>query len=134
MKIIYGPAKSAARSKDCCEWCKKPRCLEAAHIFACGAGGGTRIDADFNLLGLCAGQFGCHAAHHRGDHPTRDDMLAVAAYRDGVLQTEIKAKWDLIGRTPKEVFRGYRGRRLQEVVSLPLNLLTAWIEERTVIA
>lgn len=133
LRIEYEPVLVEARSRTLCEWCGKSRRLEAAHIFGKGHGSGCRLDISCNLCGLCAGPFGCHAAHHHQKQPTRIDLLAIVAKREGVLSHLITAKINLLLATPKEVFRGFRGRKLQEVVAMPVDKLRVWVEDRTII-
>lgn len=131
MKIESEAVLKQFRGNGACSWCGKWRKLVPHHLFGRGHGGGSRLDCPEFLIALCDD---CHWSHHQGHEPMRLDLLAKVAYRGGVLQDEIRAKHRLLLRTPKETFRGYRGKKLQEVVAKPLSELTAWIEERTVIA
>ncbi len=34
----------------------------------------------------------CHTAHHQGERPLRDDLIAVVAARNGVMQDDVRGK------------------------------------------
>lgn len=66
-----------------CEWCGKRGATEAHHIFTRGMGCGRRLDVRINLIGLCRV---CHALTHNGAEPTKWDLLAIVARREGMVQ------------------------------------------------
>ncbi len=91
MRIVDEELLEKFRSKTTCEWCKKLFLsgLDPHHVHSKGAG---RLDIQWNLIALCRR---CHSDVHDG-RILRDDLLAVVAAREGVLQDEIRQKiWDL---------------------------------------
>lgn len=69
-----------------CENCNWERGrLDVAHCYSKGAG---QVDALWNTCFLCRT---CHSSSHSGNTPTRDDMLAIAAKREGVAVASITA-------------------------------------------
>lgn len=95
MKLIDAKAIAGAK-RPRCEWC---RCAFAPkhthHIFGKGAG---RVDWAGNLVCLCVV---CHAIHHDGNEPSKAQLLALAAEREGLLQSEIEGVVHAIRRAPK---------------------------------
>jgi len=88
------------RQPGICEWCRRP-CFQGRdphHIMSRGAG---RVDFSWNLCGICRL---CHVANHQGNEPTRLDLMAVAARREGILQDDIIRLVHAVRRTPKEQF------------------------------
>ena len=78
--IIDNPkGMQECRDRKRCEWSGDTHGpFEAAHVFACGHGGGRRIDAPWNLVCL---KWTVHRIHHDGHAPTTDDLLVIAARR-----------------------------------------------------
>jgi hypothetical protein len=77
------------RERMCCEWCGRPGAIQAAHVYAKGFGGGFQLDHPYNTLALCVQ---CHAQHHNGERQIKDDLLALIAAREGVLQSDLEAE------------------------------------------
>ena len=82
-----------------CEWCHKSTRANGAdphHIMSRGAGW---ADVRPNLVALCRA---CHSLNHAGHRPTTQDLLEIAAKREGMTVGEIKELvWDT-RRKPKE--------------------------------
>ncbi len=88
------------RGVGCCEWCKEPFLnRQAAHVFAKAMGGANRLDVPMNLVSLCGW---CHVQSHAGHEPTQDDLLAVVAAREKMLQPDVERRLRLMMRAPKE--------------------------------
>ncbi len=100
MKIIDKELLREFAGKTRCELCKKAlrHAAHPHHIYSRGAG---RLDIAENLVAL-GGPWdcGCHGLFH-GGRIMLDDLLAVAAVREGCLQTEITAYVHLLRRTAK---------------------------------
>lgn len=93
----------AGRCEWCGRWCQR---REAVHVFACGHGGGRRLDVYWNLLGCGLGAWSgraeclCHGLSH--EKPAEYDFLAVVAAREGLLQDDIRsARW-VLDRLPRD--------------------------------
>lgn len=69
-----------------CDWCGRPGPSEAAHIYARGIGGGSRIDAFLNLVSLCRS---CHDGHHLRQTPSKQQLWEVVAKREGLESWEV---------------------------------------------
>jgi len=80
VKIIDEALLDEVRHRDCCEWCGKPRRplerLEPHHILGRGHGGGLRMDARLNLMGV-------HWECHDKAQANRRKCLEIVAARDG---------------------------------------------------
>lgn len=103
MILIDPTALERARNRPACEWCHKPNQygLHAAHVLAKGFGGGSRCDSDFNLCGLC---FKCHIlGHHAGRSPTRAELIAIVAKREGVSEDQVLDTVYRLLREPKPI-------------------------------
>jgi hypothetical protein len=104
--IISSPKMlKKCRGPGPCSWCGKPcRRREAAHVIACGHGGGRRLDVSCNLVSLglgfwaSRGECTCHQDHHSGDRPLRCDLLDLVAARENILQGDVEAVLYLILR------------------------------------
>jgi hypothetical protein len=73
-----------------CWWCgrrNEGNSFHAHHLFGRGMGGWSRFDIPENLCALCPE---CHAAHHNGNRPLTDDLLAVVAARLETTQDAIR--------------------------------------------
>ena len=79
MRIVNEDVLQRFREFRFCECCNTPTPggTDPAHIGSRGAG---RVDAAWNL---CALDRACHTRHHAGGKPTRQDLLAIAAKREG---------------------------------------------------
>lgn len=95
MKILNEKLLEEFRAPGRCEWCgKRCRVREPHHIYARGMGGAGRLDVRINLVALgstLAFECTCHTDHHAGERPLRDELLAVASAREGVLQRDAEA-------------------------------------------
>lgn len=99
MKVVDELLLMEFRAAGRCDWCRQWFArLEAHHLFAKGMGGGGRLDVRVNLAALCTA---CHRSHHDGNEPTRNDLLAVVAAREGVLQADIEDAIAKLRRAPK---------------------------------
>lgn len=87
LRRCHVTAIDRARTRPRCEWCdrKQPQGCDPAHIFSRGAG---RVDHDWNLAGLCRE---CHGASHSGLPPSREQLIKLAAEREGVTPEQIIA-------------------------------------------
>lgn len=109
MKIIDKELLRQYRTPGRCEFCKRYcRVREPHHLEATGMGGGKRLDIPCNLIALGSSlgfQCTCHHDLHVG-HISPEDMLAVVAVREGVMQDSILAvRWFLM-RLPKDATDG----------------------------
>lgn len=79
MRIINKPLLRRFAEVYRCEYCgcRTPG-ADPAHIFGRGAG---RVDIPANIVSLCRQ---CHTSSHAGGYPTFDDLLLIAAKREGV--------------------------------------------------
>lgn len=99
MKIIDEALLDEFRQSGYCEWCGRWFVrLDAAHVFARGMGGGGRLDVRVNLLGLCRRD---HDLHHAGHKPTRDDLIALIAKREGLTPEAVVAEITRLRNLPK---------------------------------
>jgi hypothetical protein len=96
--IIDFDALAACRNRPACECCKRRPPCEAHHVWFRGMGGGSRLDVPINLIALCRQ---CHNQVHAGVI-RRDDLLAIVALREGMLQDDIEAEINRLKRSPKE--------------------------------
>lgn len=95
MKLIIPANRAAARSRIACEWCRAHTELVCAHIYSRGAGW---VDIPANLCGLC---WRCHQHSHGGHEPTRDQLLVIAAGREGTTPEAITEEVHRIRRIDK---------------------------------
>ncbi len=96
--IYLDPALLAEiRCERCC-WCGRLPPSEAAHIYGKQQGGGFTLDVEGNCLPLCRW---CHNDNHHAKHPTRDDLLALAAARMRLIQPELNTALLLLRRLPR---------------------------------
>lgn len=102
MRIIDESVLDRFRGPGRCDWCGKTvRSRDAAHIFSRGAG---QVDHPWNITSLCtvfSGGDNCHAMSHAGHEPTRHDLMACVAAREGILQAHIEAFVWLVRSLPK---------------------------------
>ena len=79
MRIVNDDVLQRFREFRFCECCNTPTPggTDPAHIGSRGAG---RVDAAWNLVALSREH---HTRSHAGGKPTRQDMLAIAAKREG---------------------------------------------------
>lgn len=72
-----------------CEHCRRPgQVRDPAHIFSRGAG---HLDVSINLVSLCRD---CHTSNHQqtdGKKLSQDDLVVIAAKRDGVQPSDLVA-------------------------------------------
>lgn len=100
MEIIDDELLDFFRESFRCEWCKKATIVDCHHYwYRRGIGGGSRLDHPWNLVSLCRAD---HDAHHQGNVPTRTDLLAIVAAREGVLQDDIIAELLRLRNLPRE--------------------------------
>lgn len=97
MRIVDEQLLEEFRHGPCC-WCGKRGPTDAAHVFARGMGGGSRLDVRINLCSLCRA---CHWFSHSGHRPLRCDLLALVAAREGLQQAEIEREIFRLLREPK---------------------------------
>lgn len=116
MKIINDDLLREFRTPGRCECCNRHcKYREGHHLFARGAGGGSRLDVRINLLALGRTemfQCFCHSDSHAGLKPTRADMLEVVAERECTTPEDIELVIYLLKRLPKaarleQVYREY---------------------------
>lgn len=101
MRVVDPDALDRIRALPCA-WCGARPLSEAAHLFARGHGGGLRVDLRQNLVSLCRLD---HQMHHDGHEPTRVQLLAVVAAREGITVEQLQ---DLLWR----VMRAEKGSDL----------------------
>lgn len=70
-----------------CEWCGRMGQTDCAHALSRGAGGPT---VECNLVALCRR---CHTMNHNGQRPTKEDLLALLAMREGYPSAEALRVW-----------------------------------------
>lgn len=83
------------RTLPYCEFCRRPVrvACDTAHIFACGAGDGGRMDIPANLVSLGrAFDCGCHTNNHNARVPRTHDLVKVVAARWNVGADEVLAE------------------------------------------
>ena len=87
MKVIHRALLDKFRLMTVCAFCGR-RVIECdpSHIYSRGAG---RVDIPENIVNLCRV---CHNDSHAGYEPTRAQLLAIAAKREGTTPEEITAK------------------------------------------
>lgn len=80
-----------------CDWppCSRSCYRQACHVYSKGAG---RVDAAFNLVGLCAF---CHLKQHAGHMPTQAHLAELVAKRERCKPEDIKHAVDILRRLPK---------------------------------
>ena len=99
MRIVDEALLETFRQPGPCSWCGRwfPR-LDAAHVFAKGLGSGSRLDVTQNLVSLCRQD---HSMSHAGKSPTRAELLAIVAEREGVSLEDIEVEIFRLRREPK---------------------------------
>jgi hypothetical protein len=91
-----------------CEYCRIEVATDAAHLFACGMGGGGRLDIAINVAGLCRK---CHSRNHAANtgkptcRPTFLDLLKIISRRENVPAQTIVERIQLLRRLPKDAER-----------------------------
>ena len=98
MRVVDNDLLASVREQQRCEWCHRHGPVDAAHVFARGMGGGSRLDIPENLVALCRRD---HNEHHAGKSPTRRELLEVASRREGVSVEAITDLIYLLRRKPK---------------------------------
>lgn len=101
MRIVDDALIASYRRHGRCEWCGRNVMLCAAHIFGKGAG---QVDIPCNLVSLgmdAVRDCSCHHDSHLTGWPGRDELLAIAAAREGVLQDDIEAVVMMARRLPR---------------------------------
>lgn len=85
MRIVCKRLLKEFAAKTRCEFCGRHSStgLDPAHIWSRGAG---RVDVKENLVSLCRE---CHTRSHAGHEPTREQLLAIAAKREGCTPDDI---------------------------------------------
>lgn len=87
MKIVNKELLREFSAKRRCEYCKSPvDGCDPHHIHSKGAG---RVDIAENIAALCRS---CHASAHANGSPSRDELLAIAAKREGTTPDAIVNK------------------------------------------
>lgn len=81
-----------------CEHCGKVGRTDPHHVYA--KGNECRLDIRENLVALCRR---CHTEHHSGHSPTRRELLAIVARREGTTPEAIQAKIWRLRRAEKVV-------------------------------
>ncbi len=113
MKLENDDALDFARGPGVCDWCKgRIAGREPHHIFSKGAG---QVDIKSNIAAICRV---CHTSVHFGEIDD-NDILAVVAGRENVLQGDIEAVVWLIRRMPK--ISEMTAERYERIVSRELN-------------
>jgi hypothetical protein len=77
-----------------CEWCGRRGYVNPHHLWARGAGGGSRLDIRINLMAMC---HVCHREVHDGKIK-RQDLLATVAIREGLHQDDISREINRLKR------------------------------------
>lgn len=80
------------RAGSNCAWCYRPSRYghDPAHIFARGLGGGHEVTAVWSVVPLCRT---CHSNAHATGHPSKAELLVVAAKRCQCTVAEIEAAY-----------------------------------------
>ncbi len=63
------------------------RVRQVHHVVSKGMGGWSRSDTRLNCIPLC---LECHSAHHAGQRPLTEDLIAVIAARNEVTQADVE--------------------------------------------
>ena len=118
MRIVNEDVLDVFRGPGVCELCRKAvKSRQPHHVHTRGAG---RVDAAWNIVALCvpfSGGNDCHYTAHTGK-PTRQDLLAIAAKREG---TTVQAILDALaairlmdkdGKMPRDMRLSREARRL----------------------
>lgn len=95
MKVIDNAALNEARNRNGCEMCgRRVWPLDPHHAFIKrGMGGGSRLDVDINLIGLCRV---CHAKCE-SDRAVNFEAQAIIARREGTTIDEIQGRlWAML--------------------------------------
>lgn len=81
MRIVNNAIRAEFAARVRCEHCKKPcpQGCDPAHCYSRGAGW---VDIRCNLVALCRV---CHGNNHANHEPYLNDLLQIAADREGVL-------------------------------------------------
>lgn len=102
MRVVDETILKSFRHAGPCSWCGKwSSRREVHHLWCRGMGGGSRLDIPINLISLgpwysCQ----CHALA-QANQITRDDLLALVAAREGLLQDQIVDEINRLRRTPR---------------------------------
>jgi Fe-S oxidoreductase len=88
MRVVCKRLLREFAAKTTCEFCgiHCPDGCDPAHLYSRGAG---RVDIRENLCSLCRE---CHTRSHAGGEPNREQLLAIAAKREGTTPDEITEK------------------------------------------
>lgn len=76
MRVVSEHVLATFRAKTRCEFCLRSCSPDPHHLASKGAG---RVDAAFNIAGLCRH---CHSRSHAGHAPHKSDLLQLVAMRE----------------------------------------------------
>ena len=96
---ISDPALLAEFRGIPCEHCHIRVSTDAAHILACGMGGGGRMDVRIGVVGLCRL---CHTMSHNGFSPTLAELLKIVGRREKLAPELVRERLDELRRLPKD--------------------------------
>lgn len=106
MKITNDDALAPFRAAGRCDSCGCQNAIrEPHHVTAKGQGGGRQLDHAINIAALCPALGGCgHACHHQHHSwraPTRRDLEAAVAKREGLPVEDIEDAKHIVLSLPK---------------------------------
>lgn len=108
MKILSATLLDQFRTPGRCEICQAQcKRKEPHHIFACGTGCHKQLDVPINLVSLGSSALfccACHTRYHQEHKPTRIEMLAIAAAREGMDADECQEAIWFLQRQKKMLF------------------------------
>ena len=99
MKIIDEAVLDQFRGYGACEWCRRACWRDPEHTYRRGQGSSRRLDIREVLVALCRE---CHTKAESGHgEPSKDQLKALVAKREGATVEEIRDYVHLLWRLPK---------------------------------
>ena len=99
MRVLDPDVLAEFRARGRCEWCGEVCPVAPHHLYAVGAGGGSRLDLRLNLAALCVA---CHdGLHARNRDPSREELWELVARRHALTVAELRGVLDLYRRASR---------------------------------
>ena len=100
MKIPNPDLLAEIRATQRCEWCGRRGPVDVEHTYARGLGDARRIDSRLVCMALCREHHSIAGSGH--GEPSKAQLKALIAKREGVSEEAIREWVQTVNRTPKE--------------------------------